>query len=70
VLVVVNLDPIWPQGGWIDLDLGALGVDPARAFTVHDLVSDRSFSWAGTRNYVELRPAEQVCHIFRVTQAD
>jgi len=70
VLVVVNLDPIWPQGGWIDLDLGALGVDPARAFTVHDLVSDRSFSWAGTRNYVELRPAEQVCHIFRVNQAD
>ncbi|MCX7619549.1 MAG: alpha-1,4-glucan--maltose-1-phosphate maltosyltransferase [Acidimicrobiales bacterium] len=70
VLCVVTLDPHWTQGGWVDLDLGALGVDPGREFTVHDLVSDRSFIWSGARNYVELRPAEQVCHIFRVTQGN
>jgi starch synthase (maltosyl-transferring) len=68
VLVVANLDPHWTQGGWIDLDLAALGVDGSRPFTVHDLLADRTFTWEGPRAFVELHPDEQPGHIFRITQ--
>ncbi len=68
VLVVANLDPHGTQAGTVDLDLAALGVDPARPFQVHDLVADRTFTWSGPSNYVELRPTEQVGHVFRVLQ--
>ncbi len=68
MLVVANLDAEWNQGGWLDLDLAALGVDPSRPYAVHDLVADRAFTWEGSRVYVELHPAEQPGHVFRVTQ--
>jgi len=67
-LLVANLDPSWTQGGFVDLDLDALGVDPGRTFEVHDLIADRTFEWKGPRNYVELDPEQQPGHIFRVTQ--
>jgi starch synthase (maltosyl-transferring) len=68
VVVVANLDPAWNQGGFVDLDLDVLGVDPARAYRVHDLLADRTFEWAGPRNYVELHPGDQPGHLFRVEQ--
>lgn len=68
VLVVANLDPSWAQGGFVDLDLHELGVDPSRPFVVHDLIVDRSFDWSGPRNYVELDPSQQPGHVLRVTQ--
>ena len=68
VLVVANLDPEWNQGGWLDLDLEALGVDASRPYAVHDLVADRTFTWEGSHVYVELHPTEQPGHVFRVTQ--
>ncbi len=68
VLVVVNLDPHRAQAGMVDLDLGALGVDPARPFVVHDLLADITYRWAGGSNFVELHPGRQPAHVFRVTQ--
>ncbi len=66
ILVVANLDPHHVQAGWVDLELDALGVEPAETFQVHDLLGDARFLWSGRRNYVELNPAALPAHVFRV----
>jgi starch synthase (maltosyl-transferring) len=57
VLVVTNMDPRHKHGGWVQLDLAALGIGPGESFQVHDVLSDARFLWTGPRNYVELDPA-------------
>jgi starch synthase (maltosyl-transferring) len=69
ILVVVNLDPSLVQAGWVDVDLGALGLAADVTFEVYDLLADHAYSWRGSRNYVQLRPAEAPGHVFRVTPA-
>jgi len=66
VLVVVNLDPHHIQSGWVSLDLPTLGVDEARAYQVHDTLTDARFLWNGARNFVQLDPARSPAHVFRV----
>jgi starch synthase (maltosyl-transferring) len=56
VLCVVSTDPFHARAGWIELDLGALGVPPDASFQVHDLLGGGRFLWHGARNYVELPP--------------
>jgi starch synthase (maltosyl-transferring) len=68
ILVVVNLDPFVVQSGWVNLDLGVLGLDPGDTFEVYDLLADHSYRWQGPRNYVALRPADAPAHLFRVLQ--
>jgi starch synthase (maltosyl-transferring) len=68
VLCIANLDARSPQVGMVDLDLGALGIDPGRPFEVHDLLTDRRFEWNGPVNYVELHPDHRPGHLFRVSQ--
>jgi starch synthase (maltosyl-transferring) len=69
ILVVVNLDPSLVQAGWVDVDLGALGLAADGTFEVYDLLADHSYTWRGSRNYVALRPAEAPAHVFRVAPA-
>ncbi len=64
VLVVVNLDPRWPQSGWTDLDLGALGVEPSSSFDVVDELTGDRHTWEGSRNFVRLDPAVASAHVF------
>jgi len=66
VLVVVNLDPAYPQSGWVDLDLAALGVEPGRPFVVHDLLTNAHYRWEGSRNFVSLDPAVVPAHVLAV----
>ena len=66
VVVVVNLDCFHVQSGWVNLDLGAIGLDQNRAFQVHDLLGGGQFLWQGPRNYVELIPQSLPAHILRV----
>jgi starch synthase (maltosyl-transferring) len=66
VLMVVNLDPDYEQAGFVDLDVDALGVDPAHQFQVHDLLTDRRYLWQGSRNYVQLDPRGIPAHVFAV----
>ena len=63
---VVNLDPNNTQGGWVELPLDAIGLDPYRPYQVHDLITDERYLWQGGRNYVELRPHMVPAHIFRI----
>lgn len=66
VLVVVNLDPLHTQSGWVDLELEPLGLRRDQPFQVHDLLTGATYGWRGSRNYVELRPKEMPAHLFRV----
>jgi starch synthase (maltosyl-transferring) len=66
VLTVVNLDPYNTQSGWVDLDLGPLGIDASQVYQVHDLLSDQRFQWRGPRNYVLLDPQRLPAHVFRI----
>ena len=66
ILTVVNLDPHHVQSGWIELDMGSLGIDAAAPYQVHDLLSDQRYQWRGGRNYVMLDPQRMPAHIFRL----
>jgi starch synthase (maltosyl-transferring) len=68
LLVVVNLDPFHVRTGFTELDLRTLGLAPERPYAAHDLLSDRTWSWLGPRNYVELRPFEAPAQLFDLTQ--
>ncbi len=70
VLVVVNLDPAYPQSGWVEVDLAALGLDPARPYQLHDQLTHARYEWRGPRNFVRLDPAAVGAHLFTVSQPD
>ena len=66
IIVVVNLDPIYKQTGWLQLDLSSLGIDAGEAFQADDLLGGGRYLWQGGRNYVELTPQSLPAHIVRV----
>jgi starch synthase (maltosyl-transferring) len=66
VLVVVNLDPLHVQSGWVHLPLPELGLDPEASFQVHDLITDSRYPWRGERNYVELDPGVMPAHVLTI----
>jgi len=66
VLCVVNLDPFWPQSGWLQVPLAEWGINADQPYVMDDLLSDQRFTWHGTSNWVRLDPTQQPAHIFRV----
>jgi starch synthase (maltosyl-transferring) len=66
ILVVVNLDPHATQSGTINVPLGAWGFDAGKPFKVHDLLSDKRYTWRGEWNPVELKPDVCPAHIFHL----
>jgi starch synthase (maltosyl-transferring) len=70
VIVVVNLDPEHTQSAWLDLDLAALEIHPTRPFAVRDLLTDATYTWSGSRNFVSLDPKGMPAHILRVEPLD
>ena len=66
IIVVVNLDAFHTQTGWVQLDLGSLGLDSSHAFQAHDLLGNGHYLWQGARNYAELTPESLPAHIVRV----
>jgi len=63
IVVVVNLDSFHVQSGWINLDLGAIGLDTRHAFQAHDLLSEGRYLWQNSKNFVELTPESLPAHI-------
>jgi starch synthase (maltosyl-transferring) len=70
ILTVVNLNFHGEEHGFIDLRLEELGLAHDRPFQLHDLLSERIFTWQGARNFVKLDPLGPTlpAHIFRVAQ--
>jgi starch synthase (maltosyl-transferring) len=66
IVVAVNLDPHHVQSAWIDLALPALGLDRDQPFQVHDLLTGARYLWHGSRNFVQLDPAQVPAHLLRV----
>ena len=71
LLMVINLDPVNRQSGWVDLanvTRDALGIDIALPYQMHDLLSGQRFMWQGPRGFVILDPQQAPGHVFRVQQ--
>jgi starch synthase (maltosyl-transferring) len=66
IVVIVNLDCIRAQTGWVDIDLSSLGLDADQTFRVHDLLGQGEYLWHGSRNYVALTPESLPAHILHV----
>jgi len=66
LLVVVNLDPVNKQTGWVDVALKEFRLAAGESYEMNDLLTDKKYIWQGSRNYVELNPAVLPAHIFRV----
>jgi starch synthase (maltosyl-transferring) len=66
VVVVVNLDPAHTQSGWVDIDLGALGMEDDSTYQMHDLLTDARYLWHGRRNFVQLDPSRTPAHLLRL----
>jgi starch synthase (maltosyl-transferring) len=66
ILVVVNLDPVYTQSGFVEAPVEEFGEIGSNNYEVHDLLLDRRYIWQGKRNYVALHPGVQPAHIFRV----
>ncbi len=65
MIIVVNVDPHATRESTVHLDMPALGMDWHDRFTVHDELTDESWTW-GEHNYVRLDPHHQPAHIFTV----
>jgi starch synthase (maltosyl-transferring) len=66
LLMVVSLDHHYVQSGWLQLDLGHLGLGDGERFMVHDLLTDRRHQWDGSRNFVQLDPSGVPAHVFAI----
>ena len=66
ILIVVNLDPLHTQSGWVEAPIEEFGEIGSESYQVHDLLTDERYVWHGRRNYVALHPGVQPAHILRV----
>ena len=66
ILVVVNLDPLHTQSGFVRLEAEPLGLEIGGAFTAHDLLDDARYPWRDGQNYVSLTPGRATAHILRL----
>jgi starch synthase (maltosyl-transferring) len=68
ILVVISMDAMYQQSGWVKLPLVELGINPELPYRLYDLMDDRQYTWHHEWNYVELRPEKIPAHIFRIEQ--
>jgi starch synthase (maltosyl-transferring) len=66
ILVVVNLDPLYTQSGWVEVPIEDFGEIDTDSYEVDDLLTDTRYIWHGKRNYVALHPGLQPAHLLRV----
>jgi starch synthase (maltosyl-transferring) len=66
IVTIVNLDFRYRQSGWVNLPIEEFGLDAQRPFEVYDFLSEQRFQWRGSRNYVELNPAQIPAHVLKV----
>ena len=66
ILVVLNLDPVNMQHGFVQLPIVAWGLTPHATVEVVDLLSTERYFWRGEWNYIRLDPQDRVAHILHV----
>src|SRR5206468_2376526 len=63
ILCVVNFDYQAGQSGEIELDVDALDIEIAKPYRVIDLLDDATYTWSGSRAWVELDPEVRAAHV-------
>jgi len=66
IFVVVNMDPVNMQHGFVQLPLVDWGITPHATVEVADLLSGERYFWRGEWNYVRLDPQDRVAHVLHV----
>ncbi|MCA9400034.1 MAG: alpha-1,4-glucan--maltose-1-phosphate maltosyltransferase [Candidatus Omnitrophica bacterium] len=69
LLVIINLDPLNTQSGWVSLPLHELGLDDNHTFRVKNLISNDTYFWQGSHNYVEINPFVCPGQIMRIEKS-
>jgi starch synthase (maltosyl-transferring) len=69
IACVVNLDPYWPQAGWLEVPAHEWGIPANQLYVMHDLLSGERYTWRGNWNWVRLDPAVRPAHILRFERA-
>jgi starch synthase (maltosyl-transferring) len=63
VIGVVNLDPDWTQSGFVDVDLGDVGIARGETFGLRDALTNETYRWQAGPNFVSLDPAALPAHL-------
>jgi len=66
ILVIVNLDPYQKQECMVHLPIDKFGIKADENYQVYDLISEKTFYWNGSSNFVSLDPDKQSAHVFRL----
>ncbi|MGH7919293.1 MAG: alpha-1,4-glucan--maltose-1-phosphate maltosyltransferase, partial [Candidatus Dormibacteraceae bacterium] len=67
LLVCVNLDPHWPQTGWVEVPID---LPDGQGYPVQDLLGGRTFPWtAGRWSYLALDQQQAPGHILELPRA-
>jgi starch synthase (maltosyl-transferring) len=66
LLMVVNLDPHYPQSGWVQIPMELLNIAPGTTIQAHDLLTDTTYNWDKEWNFVELNPHAMPFHLFQL----
>jgi starch synthase (maltosyl-transferring) len=65
IVTVVNLDPHWRQGGWVEVPATPLAGHPP--YQASDLLNDTTYSWrTDAWNFVDLEPAVTPAHVLQI----
>jgi starch synthase (maltosyl-transferring) len=66
LLMVVNVDPLHMQHGFVQVPIADWGIAADAAYDVVDLLSNERYTWRGEWNYVRLDPQGRMAHILHV----
>src|SRR5690606_10174449 len=66
LLIVISLDAINSQSGWVKVPLKLFGLNENEPYTVTDILTDSKYIWENEWNYVALHPQGIPGHIFKI----
>ncbi|AAT42653.1 alpha-1,4-glucan--maltose-1-phosphate maltosyltransferase [Picrophilus oshimae] len=69
ILVVLNLDTMNVQSGFIRVPLNDFSMDLNSIYDVHDVLNNNHYKWSGEYNYVRLIPGKRQAHIMVIKNA-
>lgn len=64
ILCIANLDMDNTQEGLVELDMSKLGLEEDAFYFLKDVITDESFVWRGSKNFVRLEPSKAPGHLF------
>jgi len=65
-LVVVTLDPIGNQSGYVQLPKEKLKLSDKINVKLHDVITDERYTWTQEWNFVEINPYKMPFHLFKI----